>query len=169
MKKLILAVTAITFIASAPIANAGSNSDSFTATCTVQANATITAANVAFGAVGSGSSNQDAQADITVQATNGLNYKVCVNAGSNISGGVRNMEEDGAGTDTIQYYLYSDAGRTTEWGDNTCASNTYNAANVSAAGDGNANAHTVYGRIPSVPWSVATASYTDTVTATVEW
>jgi len=174
MKKTVIFFTAVALaLGFSQFAGAGSNSDNFSATCTVQANATISAANLAFGGVSSGASNQDASSDITVQATSTLNYKVCLNAGANISAGVRYLEEDGAGTNTIGYYLYSDAGRTTQWGDSAgsgCAGNTYAAgAGVADVGDGAANAHTVYGRIPSVPWTVPTTGYTDTVTATVEW
>jgi len=63
---------------------------------------------------------------------------------------------------TINYRLYTDAPRTTVWG-NTVATDT-----VSATGNGAAQSYTVYGRIPAQT-TPAPATYSDTITITVTY
>ena len=65
-----------------------------------------------------------------------------------------------AGPALINYSLFSDAGRTVNWG-NTPPTDT-----VAAIGNGAAQAFTVFGRIPPQP-SPIPAVYTDTIIVTV--
>jgi spore coat protein U-like protein len=66
------------------------------------------------------------------------------------------------GTEVINYSLYSDSGRTTNWG------NTVGTDTVAATGNGSAQAYTVYGRIPPQT-TPAPGTYTDTITVTVTY
>jgi spore coat protein U-like protein len=67
-----------------------------------------------------------------------------------------------AGGATVGYALYSNAGRTTNWG------NTVGTDTVSGTGNGTGQALTVYGRVPpqSTP---APGAYSDTITVTVTY
>jgi spore coat protein U-like protein len=68
----------------------------------------------------------------------------------------------GSGSDTVQYKLFQDSGRTINWGNNT-ASDTKN-----DTGNGAAQTHTIYGRVP-VQTTAAPDTYSDTVTVTVTY
>jgi spore coat protein U-like protein len=59
----------------------------------------------------------------------------------------------------LSYFLYSDSGRTTNWGNVT-------GSWVSGTGTGTAQNLTVYGRIPASQ-SALIGSYADTVTVTI--
>jgi len=67
------------------------------------------------------------------------------------------------GSNTLEYNLYTDAGRTTVWGDGTASSVT-----AAGTGSGAQQSLTVYGRIPASQ-SVPAGSYSDTVTATINF
>ena len=67
-----------------------------------------------------------------------------------------------SGGATINYSLYTDAGRTTVWG------NTVGTDAVSATGNGASQSYTVYGRVPAQT-TPAPATYTDTITVTVTY
>ncbi len=63
----------------------------------------------------------------------------------------------------LTYTLYSNAGRTTTWGDGT----TYG-AQVSGTGSGANQSLTVYGRVPASQ-SPTPGSFTDTVVVTLSY
>jgi spore coat protein U-like protein len=67
-----------------------------------------------------------------------------------------------AGSALINYSLFSDSGRTVNWG------NTVGTDTVAATGNGSAQAYNVYGRIPAQT-TPAPATYTDTITVTVTY
>ena len=64
-------------------------------------------------------------------------------------------------TDKLAYNLYVDSGHATIWGNTS-------GTGVADTGTGVAELHTIYGRIPGGQ-NVASGSYADTVTATVEF
>lgn len=136
--------------------------DTFTVTAEVENACIVSAANLDFGTVNvlSGA-DVDATADISVTCTNGASYEVGLDGGGEADVANRAMN-DGA-TGTLNYSLYSDAGRTTNWG-NTTAVDV-----VAGTGSGSAQTHTVYGRIPQGQNTVTAGSYTDTITATVTY
>ena len=68
-----------------------------------------------------------------------------------------------SGGNTLVYTLFTDPGRGTVWGDGTGGSSLAN-----GSGNGAAQAITVYGRIPSGQ-AVATGTYTDTITVTINF
>lgn len=141
-------------------ADAATTTSTFTAQIVIQANCVINSTNTLdFGTSGVITANIDAQADISVQCTNTTAYDVGLDAGNGASGTIatRTMENGAA---AVNYQMYSDAGRTTNWG------NTVGTDTVSGVGTGAAVTHTVYGRVPPQA-TPAPGTYTDTVTVTV--
>jgi spore coat protein U-like protein len=66
------------------------------------------------------------------------------------------------GATTVSYALYSNGGRTTNWG------NTVGTDTVSGNGTGASQNYTVYGQIPTQT-TPAPATYTDTIIVTVTY
>ena len=127
-----------------------------TATCTINSASTLN-----FGTQGVLTANVDQTSTIQVQCTDTTPYNIGLDAGTGAGATVatRKMTSGGA---TVDYTLYSDAGRTTVWG-NTVATDT-----VAATGNGAAQSYTVYGRVPAQT-TPAPGAYTDTVTVTVTY
>lgn len=100
----------------------------------------------------------EATGSFDVRCTNALPYDVALSNGANAAGEVRRMAAAG---EFIEYELYSNAGRTIVWGDDT-------GEIVEGTGNGVAQPYTVYGEVP--PQTTPTAGlYTDTVTITVTY
>lgn len=133
----------------------------FNATATVTASCTVSATNMNFGSVGSLGASVDATTTVSPRCTNQTPYNVGLNAGTGTGAtvSVRKMTLAGA---TINYSLYSNAGRTTVWG------NTVGTDTVAGTGTGATQSVTVYGRVP-VQSTPGAGTYTDTVIATVTY
>lgn len=126
-----------------------------TAECKVQSTQTLD-----FLSYGVLDANVDASANIGVQCTNTTPYNIGLDGGSN--GGnttTRLMLNGGA---TVGYQMYSNAGRTTNWGD------TVGTDTVAATGNGAVQTHTIYGRV-APQTTPAPGTYVDTVTVTVTY
>ena len=106
--------------------------------------------------------NVDRQADIAVQCTNNTTFNVGLDAGAGSGATVTTRKMTSGAAATINYSLYTDAGRTTVWG-NTVGTNT-----VSSSGTGMSQTFTVYGRVPPQT-TPAPGTYTDTITVTVTY
>jgi spore coat protein U-like protein len=151
----------------AALAFAVSSAFAATTTSTFQVRATITATCVIltspdldFGSLGVLTANADQSSTIQVQCTNTTPYNIGLNAGTgSVSVATRKLSNGGA---TINYSLYTDAARTTVWG------NTIGTDTVAATGDGASQSYLVYGRIPPQT-TPAPGSYTDTITVTVTY
>ncbi len=153
-----LAVLALT----APPAAASTATGTFTATITIQASCQVISTNtLSFGTQGILTANTDALATFAVQCTNTTPYNVGLNAGST-AGGTVTTRLMTSGSATVSYKMYSDASRTTNWG------NTVGTDTVSGTGNGAQQTLTVYGRVP-VQTTPAPATYNDTVTVTVTY
>jgi spore coat protein U-like protein len=163
MKKAILAVLVMAAVSAAP-ALAATATSNFNVTATVAVNCTISSANVAFGAydpvVTHAAADLDGTGSVTIACTKGSVTPIGLDLGSNASGSTRRMTD---GTDFLTYELYSDAGRTTVWGN---ANPDW--VTPAAAPDKNPRAITIYGRVPQAQ-DVEAGSYSDTVTATVNF
>ena len=126
------------------------------AECKVQSTQTLD-----FGTRGVLDANFDAQADIGVQCTNTTPYNLQLNAGSTVGGSIATrLMTDGSAT--VAYQMYRDAGHSQNWGQ------TNGTDTIAATGDGAVQTHTVYGRV-AAQTTPAPATYTDTVTVTVEY
>jgi spore coat protein U-like protein len=145
---------------------AGSATANLPVSVQVASNCTISATAVAFPsydpvATHATSPDDSTAGAVSIACTKGTTASIGLGLGANASGSTRRMK-DGS-TYTINYELYSDAGRTTVWGN---ASGSW--LTPAAAPDKNARTFTVYGRIPGGQ-DVPASTYTDTVVATVNF
>src|SRR5262245_10622185 len=139
-----------------------------TATTTFQVQLTITAqciinsaSTLNFGSQGLLLANVDQTSTLQVQCTDTTPYNIGLNAGTG-SGATVNVRKLTNGGSTINYSLYTDAARTTVWG------NTIGTDTVAGTGDGSSQAFTIYGRTPAQTTPVPGA-YADTITVTVTY
>lgn len=142
---------------------AAQSTTTFNVTATVAATCTVAATNMGFGTVNvlSGS-NVDTTSTITVTCTNGTTYSIGLNPGTG-SGATVSDRKMTSGGDTLNYGLFTDSNRSTNWDD-------IGGTNVgSGTGSGSGQAHTVYGRVPLGQTTVPPGSYSDTITVTVEF
>lgn len=150
-------------LAPAP-AFAATASSTLNVDATVTANCTVSTSALSFGNVDPlGGSDVDASGGITVTCTNGTDWSAAagIGSGSGASYAARRMS---AGADLLAYNIYTDAGRTSVWGDGTGATDT-----IDSTGTGAVQNVTVYGRVPSGQTSVPPGGYSDTVAVTVTY
>jgi spore coat protein U-like protein len=135
-------------------------STTFNVTATVPTTCSVAANNLNFGTVGVLAANTDATTTISPVCTSGTPYNVGLNQGLNGSSvTTRQMK---AGSALVDYSLYSNSGRTTNWG------NTVGTDTVSGTGTGLAQSLTVYGRIPPQT-TPAPGTYNDTIVVTLTY
>lgn len=138
--------------------------DTFQVTATVLGSCSVSATDLAFGNYTPTSGTAlDQTSTVTVTCTTGTTYSVGLNAGQNDDGnGVTGRRMVYNTTNFLAYALYSDSGRTTNWG-NTPPTDT-----VAGTGNGAAQDITVYGRVP-INQYVTAGAYADTITVTVTY
>jgi spore coat protein U-like protein len=162
MRKVLLGVGAVAALAGSSTATlAATATGTFNVTLTITDDCTVSATALNFGSSGLLTANINQTSTITVRCSNSTAYNVGLDAGINGGGTVstRGMQ---IGGQTVNYTLYSDAGRTTNWGD------TVGVDTVSGTGTGANQTVTIYGRVP--PQATPTAgAYTDTITVTVTY
>lgn len=134
----------------------------FAVTATVVKACSISATALAFGnydpTVGT---PDDATSTISVHCTNGTQYNVGLNAGTAPGASVTSRKMS-AGANVLNYSLYQDSGRATNWG------NTVGTDTLSGTAAASPASLTVYGRIPSGQ-NVPVGNFTDTITATITY
>ena len=141
---------------------AATDSDTFQVTASVLAACSITANALNFGNYNPVSGTPlNAATTLEITCTNGAAYEVGLSAGLGAGASVATRFMTNGGNQ-LAYSLYSDAARTSVWGE-TSGVNT-----VSGTGSGALQALTVYGQIPGGQ-SVPSGLYTDTVTATITY
>ena len=154
-------------IAALPLlpAAAATTTSTIQVTANVQATCGVNAQDLNFGNyVGATGNPLDATTTITATCPPAQGYSIGLNAGTTTGGTVtsRMMKISGPGTATLNYGLYSDSTHSTIWTD-------IGGANpVAGTGNGNGQAITVYGRIPSGQ-NVQTGTYADTITVTMNY
>jgi spore coat protein U-like protein len=106
--------------------------------------------------------NVDATGGITATCSPTVPYTIALGAGAGTGAtvAVRRLMN---GTNTLNYALYTNAARTTLWGDNSNGTTV-----VAGIGNGAAQPITVYGRIPTGQAPVPGA-YADSVTVTLNF
>ena len=138
-------------------ASAATGNASFDVSVQVMASCSISATNMSFASITTGTtSNTDATSTLTVNCSNGTPFTIALGNGNNYSGGRRMTN----GSTNINYYLYSDSGRSSQWSGATL---------VSGTGTGGDQTFNVYGRVPSGQLVLYAGSYTDTITATITY
>lgn len=141
---------------------AATATSTFNVTMTIGASCTvISASTMAFGSSGVILTNVDQTSSISVQCTDTTPYAIGLNAGVGAGATVATRKMSN-GARTINYTLYSNAGRSTVWGD------TPGTDTVAGVGNGDPQAFTVYGRV-APQTTPAPGSYTDTITVTVTY
>ena len=132
----------------------------FRVSATVNAVCEVTATDLGFGTYTS-QSGTPLQATTLLRATctPGSTYNVGLNEGTS-PGATVNQRKMVAGAQALNYQLYSDASRTTIWG-NTTGTDT-----VTGVGTGVAVDHTVFGSIPAKQ-VIPAGAYQDTITVRV--
>ena len=150
------------FLLGGSAAVAATATGSFQSRIVIQAECKVQSSNTLdFGTRGVLDTNFDAAANFTVQCTNTTPYNVGLNAGST-AGGTTSVRKMTSGAATVDYTMYSDASRTSNWGE------TVGGDTVPGTGDGAAQTLTVYGRV-AAQTTPAPATYTDTVTITITY
>ena len=139
--------------------------DNLDVSATVVSSCTITGGNLSFGTYDTVSGAMvDSSALVTVACTTGTDTTVTLGEGAHAGGGstaaipMRRMNDGGA--NFLSYSLFSDAQRTTVWGNTVGSGLVYQAASSAPS------QLTVYGRI-AANQDVPAGSYTDTVLATI--
>jgi len=159
--KILMAGAAVAMTAAA--ANAATTTNTFQAKITIQADCEVTSPpDLDFGTKGLLNNNVDQTSTFNVKCTQGTDYDVGLDAGTTSGGSTTTRKmTDGSGN-TVDYKMFSDSGRTTNWGD------TVNTDTVNATGSGSDQAYTIYGRVPPQA-TPPVGNYTDTVTITVTY
>jgi len=156
--KLLAAIAAL----SGGPAFATTTTSSFTVQITIQASCTIlSASTLNFGTQGVLGAAVNQTSTIAVQCTNTTPYNIGLNAGT-ATGATVTTRKMTNGAATVSYALYSDSGRTTNWG------NTVGTDTVAGTGNGASQSYTVYGQVPAQT-TPAPNTYTDTITVTVTY
>lgn len=127
-----------------------------TPTCTISA---VPAQDVDFGSHASTAGSLTAEGGLTANCTNGTDYTISLDQGSNSSGGSRRMvgqDVSNAG-EYVPYTLYTNSSLTTLW----------EGGALSGTGTGNSELVPVYASLSSVNFKAG--HYQDTVTATISY
>jgi spore coat protein U-like protein len=136
----------------------------FQVTASVPSSCALSATDLSFGNIPANVSTAiDATSVVTITCTNTTPYSIALNAGTATGATVATRQMQN-GSNLLSYALYSNSSRTTIWGDGTSGSTA-----VSGTGTGEAQAHTLYGRIATNQNDVAAGSFLDTITATVTY
>ena len=163
LTKIFLVTSAAAAVAIPGVANAGTATSNLSVTATVNNTCTVSTAPVAFGSVDLTGGNVDGTGTVTVTCTNGASWSAAAGVGTG-TGATLASRKMTAGSNLLNYSLYTTSGYGTVWGDGTGTTGT-----ISNTGTGSAQAFTVYGRIPSGQTSVPAGSYSDTVQVTVTY
>lgn len=152
-----LVVTMVSALVPINTSSGATSTSTFQVTATVASSCTVTATSLAFGNYTL--AQLDGTSTITATCTNGTTYTIGLDAGTFSGATTSTRRMTGPSATGLSYSLFSDSGRTTNWGNAT-------GSWVSGTGTGAAQVLTVYGRIPANQTALI-GSYTDTVTVTV--
>jgi spore coat protein U-like protein len=158
--RLVLAGLGAAFaLAGLPLAaHAATSTTTFSVTALVTTTCSITANSLNFGSYSG--VQLDATTTLAATCSNTTPYNVGLNAGTATGATVTTRKMAGPATDLLAYQLFSDTGRTTNWG------NTVGTDTVAGTGSGSAQTLTVYGRIPANQF-IESGAYDDTITVTL--
>ena len=167
LRGMVLAATGFAVaVLPTPRSEAATSTGSMTVSATVLTACSVTPGALAFGNYDPTSATaKDATASIVVLCTAGTAYTLGLDAGSG-SGATTTARKMTlvAGSATLNYAIYNDSGRSTNWG-NTSGTGalTGTSSLVSLT-----QTFTAYGRIP-VSQTATAGAYTDTVTVTLTY
>lgn len=145
------------------LAQAATATTTFPVSTTVLTACTVTAQPLVFSSYNpTSASNTDGTTTVAVLCTSGTPYSVALDKGTSGSSVTARRMVLTAGSDLLPYQLFSDSGRSSNWG------STVGTDAVAGSATGVAQTLTIYGRIPAGA-SVAAGVYTDTVTVSVNY
>lgn len=161
-----LAIAAVLAITATGV-QAADTTGTFTVSTNVTASCEVSATDLVFTDVdplANATTATDGDTTISVTCSNTTPYNVGLSVGSGAGATVaaRKMTHTDT-TSTLDYALFSDAGRTTDWG------HTVSTDTVPGTGTGVAQSLTVYGQIASGQETAKVGAYTDTITVTVSY
>lgn len=164
---LIMGAAALPLAIAAVPARAATTTTTFTVSTTVVNACTINSAgNLAFPNYDPASATATTgTSTININCTKNDAYTMALDYGIH-GGSAANRVMQDAGTDTLNYNLYTDAAMTLVWNSSCGVGNNCDSGTGAGPGAGNAQAYTVYGKI-AAGQNVAAGSYSDTITVTV--
>lgn len=149
----------------AAVGLAATTTTTFAVTATVAASCSLgTVPTLGFGTYDPTSgTNADSTTSIAVTCTLLTPYNIGLSAGTTSGSSISQRKLQGVTpANTLNYNLYTNAGRTVVWG------NTVGTDSVAGVGTGLTQNHTVYGRINSGT-AASIDTYSDTITVTVTY
>jgi spore coat protein U-like protein len=162
MKNLLAVLFTSSFLIGTPV-QATQKTKDFDITANVDAQCSIDAVNIGFGTYDVfGPADKTTTGSVSVQCTKGATVTIDLSDGQN--GPSRKMS---SGTATLDYELYSDSGMSVRWGAGLNGVNPY--APSGTATSAALTVATVYAKLPKGQTNATPGSYTDTVTATVNF
>ena len=158
------ALLAAGLIAATTGAFASTVTTSFQVQANVNAQCSISAVNLTFPAVDPLSSQTDGATTVSVKCTKNSPYTVGLNAGTT-AGSTIAQRLMANGADLMDYNLYTDAGRSSIWGNSAGSW-----VSGTGAGMGTAQVLNVYGRVAAGQTNLAVGTFTEpTITVTVTY
>ena len=169
MRNALRSALALALLASAGVAFAGASpqTGSFQVTASVAKSCQVSAtSNIAFGAYDPlAVADKDAAGSVTIKCSQGVtNIVVTLDQGANPAGGstaAAPLRQMASGTDRLGYQIYSNAGRTSVWGNTAGTGVTIVGPTAAATPD----VLPTYGRI-AAGTDAAVGTYSDTVGVT---
>ena len=163
MRLSLLAAAAVLAVGTLPaVGTAATATGQFQVLLTINAECQlVSASDLDFGTTGVIQTGVAATSNIVVQCTKTTPYQIGLDAGLGAGATVASRKMTG-GTETVDYTMYQDSGRTSVWG-NTLGSDT-----VASTGTGAQQTFTVYGYVPPQT-TPPPGSYLDTVQVTVTY
>jgi spore coat protein U-like protein len=155
LKNVQRALVAAGLIAASTCALATMITASLRVQATVNKECTVSAANLTFPADDPGNTQNDGSTTVTVNCTKNTTYIVGLTAGTT-PGATIAQRLMASGADLMNYNLYTDAARSSIWG-NTAGS----WVSGTGAGMGTPQALTVYGRVAGGQTKLMAATYTE--------
>lgn len=130
----------------------------------------VAASGISFGNyIPSSGGPTDSTGTVTVTCTavsEQVQYSIALNAGQNAGGNLAGRRLQN-GLSTISYQLYTDAARTTVWGDGTGGSSMLTDSYLCAPCVGQARIFNAYARMPGGQFTASPGLYVDTITVLV--
>jgi spore coat protein U-like protein len=164
VKIVCVSMTVATLCLAAQSAMPATTSNTFLVQTSISSACSVSAATLNFGTYSpTAASPADGSSTVSVYCTSGTTYTVRLDVGT--GGGSYATRTLLSGADTLNFNLYTSAGRTVIFGDGTASTQTLPGT---GAGLLTASTHTVYGRIPAGQ-DKPPGSYQSTVTVTVEY
>ncbi|MEI9887774.1 MAG: spore coat U domain-containing protein [Rhizomicrobium sp.] len=163
LKSAIRGAAALAFLAAATPGQAATATTTFAVTATVLSGCAVTATNLVFGNYSSiAATPNDTTSTVTAICTAGVAYTIApdVGTGAGATEAARSMTGIVTGG-ALNYLMYTNAGRTTLWGDGTLSTATFGGTSALVPQN-----YTVFGRVPALQ-APAAGLYADLVTVTL--